>query len=163
MPWDKCCTFLHHSLVSVDWLNCIWTSRFECGSVMLWPVECEGSSTVTAASRGLCQPPWELVEVTFWMTTGMWPSDSQHPGQQPLTLRSRTMWLPGHHHGRVTEPSRDQKDPTAESSASFWQEKHAPNQRWAQFSWKGPDNHLLFVSHMPYNWLASDIYKYFLF
>jgi len=50
---------------------------------MLWPVECEGSSTVTAPSADLkrlsvllyswelCQPPPELVQVTFGTITGM--------------------------------------------------------------------------------------------
>ena len=42
--------------------------------------------SVLLYSWELCQPPPELVQVTFGMITGMWPSDSQHPGQQPLTL-----------------------------------------------------------------------------
>ena len=37
VPCNKCCTFLHHNQVSVDWLYCVQITGPKFGSVTFWP------------------------------------------------------------------------------------------------------------------------------
>lgn len=43
VPYNKCCNFLYHNLVSVGWLYCSQISSIKFGSITLFPFKSTGS------------------------------------------------------------------------------------------------------------------------
>lgn len=108
-PYNKRCTFLHHNLVSADWLYCMWASRPKFGSVterehaahhlqndlkLLFPVSPQSPTHLGSTSHPRLRP---------WLPS---PWQAQQLSRQGLPFRRSHAcpWLPAQQPKKVSRP-----------------------------------------------------------